>query len=281
MSSILFNIPSLISQSKLRVHVRDTERAMERLATGQRINRAADDPVGCTVSENMRSQLRGMTMASRNASEGAALLQIAEGACGEITTMLQRMRELAVQSSNDTLTSTERQYAQIEFAGLRQEINRISGGTQYNGKNLLDGSSLSFSSLSQSGVLHFGANNQEYEDYTEVNMAPVTSTTLGLDGSSVSTQAGSLAALAELDSALETLGAQRSKMGALVNRMDRAVENLSLKSNDLQTVESQIRDADFAKETTQMTLNQILQQSSIAMLAQANSQPQSVLELFR
>lgn len=280
MSSILFNIPSLIGQSKLRVHNQDMSRSIERMSTGQRINRSSDDPLGNSISEEMRTQLRGMAQAKRNASEGAALLQIAEGACGEITDILQRMRELATQSSNDTLTSSERHYLDVELGGLRQELGRIASSTQFNGKNLLDGTTNSFSSASQPGVLHIGANDQEYEDFVRVHLMPITAGALGLELTGLSTQAGSVSAMTDIDLAIRSVSIIRSSLGALVNRMDHAVETLSEKSSDLQSVESKIRDTDFAKEMTDLTVKQILQQSSIAMLSQANSQPQSLLQLF-
>jgi len=280
MSGILFNIPSMISQSKLRVHNQDLTRAITRMSTGERINSAADDPYGYSESEKMRGQLRGMAQAKRNASEGAALLQIAEGACGEITSILQRMRELAVQGANDTLSSSERHYLNEELSGLRQELNRIASSTEFNGKNLLDGSTGSFASLEHPGVLHVGPNDQEHEDFVSVNLMPITVGSLGIEDVGLTTQAGCGSAITELDLAIGSVGTVRSALGSLVNRMDHVVERLSLNSTDLQSEESSIRDADFAHEVTQMTLKQILQQSSIAMIAQANSQPQSVLSLF-
>lgn len=281
MSSILFNIPSLISQSKLRRHNAAIEKSIQRLSTGQAINQASDDPLGNSLSESMRAQLRGMSQAKRNASDGAALLQIAEGSCGQITEILQRMRELANQGANDTLTSTERSYLQIEFHGLQQEINRITSSTQFNGKNLLDGSTNSFSSLTKPGVLHFGPDNQEYEDFYKVNLMPVTVGSLGLLSTSVGTQGSCRGALDDIDMALQSINSVRSSLGALINRMDHVVERIDTRSADLQDTESKIRDTDFAKETTELAIKQILQQSSIAMISQANSQPQSVLQLFQ
>jgi flagellin len=281
MSSILFNIPSLISQSKLRMHNQDMMRSVQRMSTGQRINQSSDDPLGNSISEEMRTQLRGMAQARRNASEGAALLQIAEGSCSEMSSILQRMRELAVQGANDTMTSTERHYLNIEMSGLRHELDRISSASQYNGKSLLDGGEGSFASASNPGVLHVGANDQEHEDFVKVRILPLTAGTLGLQGVAIRSQAESVLALEDLDNAIRSVGTVRSNLGSMVNRMDHVAERLAENSNDLQSAESKIRDTDYAKEATALSVKQILQQSSIAMIAQANSQPQSVLELFR
>lgn len=279
-SSVLFNIPAMIGHSQLRMHNRDAERAIQRMSTGMRINSAADDPLGNSISEDMRSQLRGMAQAQRNASEGASLLQVAEGSCAEITAVLQRMRELAVQCSNDTLSSAERNYLDNEFVGLRHEIARIAISSEFNGKNLLEGGLDSFSNPDQPGVLQIGANDQEYEDFLRVEIMPITVGSLGIEATGITTQASAAMAIDDLDAAIRSVSSVRSNLGALVNRLDNTTQMLMARSSDLQKAESDIRDTDYAMEATALSVKQILQQSSIAMLAQANSQPQSVLALF-
>ena len=233
----------------------------------------------------MRTQVRGLDRAKSNAQDGIALLQIAEGAANEISSILQRQRELAVQSANDTLTTTDRSYLDQEFAALSNEIQRIANSTQYNGQTLITGSSTSFGGAgSASSVLHIGANNEAGVDNISISIDSLTVGALGISGSGttvgVSTHNSATSAISTIDNALTSVNNMRSDVGAYVNRLEHAINNISNQEYNTQDAESRIRDVDFAQETTQFTKNQILTQSATSMLAQANSVPQGVLSLI-
>ena len=305
------NISAMITQQSLFNNNNAMSKSLEKLSTGLRVNRAQDDAAGLAVSEQMRTQIRGLGKAKSNAQDGIALLQIAEGAAGEITNILQRQRELAVQSSNDTLTSTERKYLDNEFQSLSKEINRIASSTNYNGMNLLDGTSTSFGSVNMTGAtttdvgthlqtagytvdgsmgskpftLHVGPNNKTDTNGTAVDEIAIsymalTQDSLGLTNQSVTTQAGAVAAIDQLDTAIQSVNEVRSNLGTYINRLEYTVSNIANLEYNTQDAESRIRDVDFAQETTRFTKNQILVQSSTAMLSQANSLPQNVLSLL-
>jgi flagellin len=272
----------MITQSSLSHANKDLGTSLERLSTGLRINRAADDAAGLSVSEQLRTQVRGTRMAIRNAHDGNALLRIAEGAANEISSMLQRMRELSIQSDNDTLTSTERGYLDQEFQSLKSEITRITKSTQYNGLTLLDGESASFGAEGgAASILHIGANNLSGVDRVTVSIDAITLGSLGLSSSAITGRPAIGNAIDSIDSAIQSVNAMRSNMGALMNRLDHAVNNLEIQETNMQSAESVIRDSDFALETTKFTRNQILTQSSTSMLAQANQVPQGVLSLLQ
>lgn len=305
------NISSMITQTALRNNNTSMNKSLEKLSTGLRINRAQDDAAGLAVSEQMRTQIRGLGKAKQNAQDGIALLQIAEGAAGEITNILQRQRELAVQASNDTLTSTERKYLDNEFQSLSKEINRIAASTNYNGMNLLDGATTSFGAINTSGTtftaaqnalttagktdgslgdkpftLHIGPNDNNQldgktsTDEIAISYAALTQNSLGLASASVGYQAAARSALSSLDTAIQSVNEVRSNLGTYINRLEYTVSNISNLEYNTQDAESRIRDVDFASETTQFTRNQILVQSSTAMLSQANALPQNVLSLL-
>jgi len=302
------NVSAMITQTALGANNSSMSKSLEKLSTGLRINRAQDDAAGLAVSEQMRTQIRGLGKAKANAQDGIALLQIAEGAAGEITNILQRQRELAVQASNDTLTSTERKYLDNEFQSLSKEINRIAASTNYNGMNLLDGSSGSFGAVNMSGqttiaggiaayttdgsmsskplTLHVGPNDKKQLDGTTstdeiaISYMALTQDSLGLTSTSVNTQAGARDAIADLDTAMKSVNEVRSNLGTYINRLESTVSNISNLEYNTTGAESRIRDVDFASETTSFTKNQILVQSSTAMLSQANSLPQNVLSLL-
>jgi flagellin len=303
------NISAMITQTALGSNNSAMSKSLEKLSTGLRVNRAQDDAAGLAVSEQMRTQIRGLGKAKANAQDGIALLQIAEGAAGEITNILQRQRELAVQSSNDTLTSTERKYLDNEFQSLSKEINRIASSTNYNGMNLLDGASTSFGAVNMSGVatvaagqaryttdgslsskpftLHVGPNNKLQSmdatastDEVAISYAALTQSSLGLASSSITTQAGATDAIDKLDIAIKSVNEVRSNLGTYINRLEYTVSNIANLEYNTTDAESRIRDVDFAQETTSFTKNQILVQSSTAMLSQANSLPQNVLSLL-
>jgi len=303
------NVSAMVTQSALAKNNSEMSKSLHKLSTGLRINGAQDDAAGLAVSEQMRTQIRGLGKAKSNAEDGIALLQIAEGAAGEITDILQRQRELAVQASNDTLTSTERKYLDNEFQSLSTEINRIAASTNYNGMNLLDGSSGSFGSVNMSGqttlasglsayttdgtmtskpmTLHVGPNNRMQSgsstastDEIAISYMAMTKDSLGLTSLSVGTQAGASDAIGSLDTAIQSVNEVRSNLGTYINRLEYTVSNISNLESNTTDAESRIRDVDFATETTKFTKNQILVQSSTAMLSQANSLPQNVLSLL-
>lgn len=277
------NISSMITQGSLFKVNREMSKSLERLSTGLRINRAADDAAGLGVSENLRTQVRGTAQAVRNAQDGIAAITIAEGAANEVSSILQRMRELAIQTANDTLTSTERAYADAEFQHLDQEIDRIARVTNYNGMDLLssDSDRFGFSSGANDGsVLWIDANNTVGTDSITVSIATLTSSGLQVNSLSLSAQNSSVNAVSRLDQAIDSVNNMRSNMGAFVNRLEHAINNLLISNTNQQSAESLIRDVDFAQESTQFTRNQILTQSGTAMLSQANMTPQSVLQLL-
>ncbi len=275
------NISSMVTQGSLSRVNKDLSKSLERLSTGLRINRASDDAAGLSVSEQMRTQVSGMNTAKRNAADGIALLNIAEGAVNEIEAMLQRMRELAVQSSNDTLTTTERSYTNQEYQALVSEIDRITNVTQYNTQTLLDGQTGSFGAASgASSILHIGPNGNAADRIT-ISIQGTSSGALTVGGSSLTSQARAESAILSIDVAINSVNKLRSDLGAYINRLDHAINNLDNQVQNTQSAESVVRDVDFAYESSQFTRNQILTQSATAMLAQANSVPQNVLGLLR
>ncbi len=272
------NISSMITQTSLSTQQKGLGKSLEKLSTGMRINRASDDAAGLSISEALRSQVRGMDRARSNAEDGIALLNIAEGATGEINNILQRMRELAVQSSTDTLTDTEREYTDAEFQELVSEIDRIAGATNYNGQNLLDETG----GADGDGTFNFhvGAGSDPLTDQISVDISAMDSTELAIDNSELTTASDALDAIDAIDEALATVNTLRSTLGAATNRLEFTVNNLSNQMYNVQDAESRIRDVDFAKETTEFTRTQILTQSATSMLAQANAVPQGVLSLL-
>jgi len=275
------NISAMITQTSLYQADKSMGKSLEKLSTGLRVNRASDDAAGLAVSERLRAQVRGMGRAKMNAQDGIALLQIAEGAANEIDAILQRQRELAVQASSDTLTSTDRSYLDLEFQRLNEEIDRITSSTQYNTMTLLDGTG--FGAGSAGSVLHIGANAQT-ADEIKVHIGAISTAALGLSTTSgvvaVTSQSAATSAIASVDSALDTVNRLRADLGSYINRLEHTINNIANQEFNTQDAESRIRDVDFAQETTQFTRNQILVQSSTAMLSQANAKPQSVLSLL-
>jgi flagellin len=282
MPRINHNVSAMITGNALRNVGRDLEKSLEKLSTGLRINRAADDAAGLSVSEQLTTQVKGLNVGGRNAQDGVSLVNIAEGALIEVEAMLQRMRELSIQSANDTLTSKERAYTEVEFDQLRIEIDRIVGCTQFNSMRLLDGSAPWGTT---GGVLHIGPNdNTSGNDVILVTVAGISTGALGIANANnvfITSQTTATAAITSLDVALNSVNNLRANLGAITNRLEHAITNQQNQEQNMQAAESVIRDADFAFETTQFTRNQILQQSSTAMLAQANQLPQSVLSLLK
>ena len=282
------NISAMITQPSLYQADNSMGKSLEKLSTGLRVNRASDDAAGLAVSERLRAQVRGMDRAKMNAQDGIAMLQIAEGAANEIEAILQRQRELAVQAASDTLTEIDRGYLQLEFKQLTDEIDRIADATQYNTMTLLDGS---FDSVGDM-VLQVGANNTDDVDNMSVTISSLKTTAIGTTDAGGNVTAalsaqdisgdrdGADAAIGVLDGALDVVNKMRADLGSYINRLDHTINNLANQAYNTQDAEARIRDVDFATETTQFTRNQILVQSSTAMLSQANMKPQSVLGLL-
>jgi flagellin len=241
--------------------------SMERLSSGYRINRAADDAAGLAISEKMRAQIRGLNQAQRNANDGVSLVQTAEGALQTVHSMMQRVRELAVQFKNDTLSATNRTAIQSEVFQLASEIERIGSTTKFNGICLLN----------NTGAVSFqvGANDSEQIAVTMINL----SSTVGT--SYFALTAAGTADISEIDAVIDSISAQRATLGAVQNRLQYSMENVGIYQENLVAAESRIRDVDMAAETVSLTKNQILAQAGTAMLAQANQAGQGVLSLLR
>lgn len=250
-------------------------RTMEKLSSGLRINRAADDAAGLAVSEEMRTKIRGMGVASRNAQDGISLVQVADGALSGVNDMLQRMRDLAVQAANGTLTDAQRSNLDSELQALLQEVNRVSSDTEFNGIKILSGS---VSSAASAITLQVGAQSAQTIAFT---IATMDASQLGVSGIAVGTAPSASAAIASIDAAINSVNQARASMGAVQNRLEQTVNRLNLTAENLQAAESRIRDADMASEMISLTKSQILQQSGTAMLSQANQAPQAVLQLLR
>ncbi|MBM0064408.1 flagellin N-terminal helical domain-containing protein [Alkalicoccobacillus gibsonii] len=273
------NIQALNAYRNLSQNQIHTSKNLEKLSSGLRINRAADDAAGLAISEKMRSQIRGLDMAERNALDGVSLMQTAEGAMQEVHSMLQRMRELAVQAANDTNDEFDREQIQAEIVELRTEITSISEKTEFNSKTLLDGTL-------QNIKFQIGPNADQS---VEFSIPEINSTTLGINDISViastepplSGNAAAEKAIEALDKAIETVSKNRSTLGAIQNRLEHTINNLQVTKENLTSSESRIRDADMALEMTEFTRNNILNQSATAMLAQANQLPQGVLQLLQ
>ena len=283
MSVINTNVKSLVAQNAMNVNNRSLSKAMEQLSTGRRINTAADDAAGLAISNKMTAQIRGLNQAIRNANDGIALLQTAEGATQEITNMLQRMRELAVQAANDSYTSTDRTALNEEVTALKNEITRIADNTEWNGMKLFTAASAGSAGgigVSALVTLQVGVDGTSSDQIT-VQLDDLDSTSLGINSISLTTQSGATGALATLDTAIAFVDTDRARFGATINRLTYAVDNLASISQNAQASRSRILDADYAQATTELARTQIIQQAATAMLAQANQQPQSVLTLLR
>jgi flagellin len=263
---------------------RDLNKSLEKLSTGLRINRSSDDAAGLAISENLRAQVRGISQAQRNAMDGTSMLQIAEGAANEISDILQRMRELSIQAANDTLTSVERGYADEEFGNLRDEINRIASVTNYNGVDLISSETGRFGSENATTNTSFwiDAGSETGVDSITITIDTLTTDSLStsLDTASLSSQSDARSAIGYIDDAINSVNSTRANIGAFVNRLEHAINNLMVSETNQAAAESMIRDVDFAHESSQFTKNQILMQSGTAMLAQSNMVPQTVLSLI-
>ena len=277
MSVINTNVSAMYSQNAMKTNARAMSTAMEQLSTGTRVNSAKDDAAGLAIGQNMTSQIRGLNMAVRNLNDGINMMQTAEGAMVEQSNMLQRMRELAVQSMNGTYSSTQRGYLNLEFQALSSQINDVSVNTMWNDQVLLNADT-----TNTSGVFTFQA-GQSSGVTISVTIGDMGTSSTGLDisGKNISTYDDAASALTAISSALETINAQRASIGAGINRMEYAADNLTNVSSNATQSRSTIMDTDYALATTQLAKTQIIQQAATAMLAQANQQPQQVMQLLK
>ena len=280
---IFSNVASINAQRILGNNNDRLAKSVERISSGIRINKASDDAAGLAVSEALRSDIRALRQAVRNGNDGISLINIAEGALNEQSGILIRLRELASQASTGTVGSTERQTIQLEFTALRNEIDRISGVTEFNGQNLVDGSLASSISADNQILIQVGIDsnaNSRINLNEQINLTAITASSLSIDTLSVTTATAALTALDSINTAISAVTAGRGKVGAVSNRLVRSISNLSISVENLQAAESQIRDADIAEEVALLTRNQILVQASTAMVGQANLIPQAVLQLL-
>lgn len=264
------NMTAANTNRQLGVTTGGLAKSTEKLSSGYKINRAGDDAAGLSISEKMRSQIRGLDQASDNAADGISLIQTAEGALNEIHSMLQRMNELAVKASNDTNQTIDRDAIQDEVNALASEVTRIASSTQFNKMNL-------FTSTKQLS-LQIGANNGQS---IGLDLSETTATTLGIDQLGMGSFASANSAITDIQSAINGISDQRSALGALQNRLEYTISNLDSSSENTQAAESRIRDVDMASEMVKYSKNNILMQAGQSMLAQANSQTQGVLSLLQ
>jgi flagellin len=280
---IFNNIASLNAQRILGTNNDRLAQSVERIASGIRINRGADDAAGLAISEALRSDIRALRQGIRNANDGISLINVAEGALNEQSSILIRLRELASQAATGTVGSTERATIQLEFSALRNEVDRIAATSEFNGQKLVDGSLASSVSTDNQILIQIGidsTSNSRINLNTEVNLAAVTSTSLGIDTLSVTTAGAALTALDSINTAIATVTAGRGAVGAVQNRLVRSISSQAISVENLQAAESAIRDADIAEEVAKLTRNQILVQTATASVGQANLIPQSVLQLL-
>ena len=268
------NVASMRAFTNLSRTSRNLQESFQRISSGLRITKAADDAAGLGVAESLDAQERSARQAMRNTNDGISIVQTAEGSTNEAANIVKRMRELAVQASSETLASTERQYIQDEYLSLEAEVERISQVTEFNGIQLGNGANSVLNV--QVGIMNSS------NDRLAITLGDLRVTTLGIDSGSIdmSSAAGAQAAIDTLDTALDTLSGYRSDYGASQNRLDSSLTNMETYSENLMAAESRIRDADFAYETAEMSKNQIMQQAGTAVLAQAKSMNSAALSLL-
>ena len=269
------NVASLNAQRNLMGTKWGLDKSLEKLSSGYRINRAGDDAAGLAISENLRAQIRGLKQASRNASDGVSLVQVAEGGLNEISSILIRLRELAVQAASDTIGPVERQFLNVEYDQLVSETDRIADGTEFNGTQLLSGTG---------SILDFqvGTKNDPNIDRLsfDASKADANSAALGINLTSVADKASAQNSLAAIDSAIVSVSAMRADFGAIQNRLQSTIGNIAVSTENLSAANSRIRDVDIAEETAEMTKNNILLQAGTSVLAQANQSSNTALALL-
>lgn len=281
------NMSSIFAARQENLNTQALKSSMEKISSGQKINRAGDDAANLAVSEKMRSQIRGLNQANKNVQNGVSFIQVTEGYLQETTDILQRIRELAVQSSNGLYSSEDRLQLQIEVSQLVAEVDRIASSAQFNGLNMLTGR-YADNEIGERMTFQVGAN---VDQSISVNIASATAGALGLKGEDQNGGIGNLVSvedaessnmtLATIDNALKIVNSQRANLGAIQNRMETAAKGIAIAAENLTSAESIIRDEDMASAMVEYTRNQILQNSSIAMISQANTQSQNVLSLLK
>jgi len=286
MSVINTNVNSLVAQNAVNTNARALSKAMEQLSTGKRINGSKDDAAGLSISQIMTAQIRGLNQAVRNANDGISLLQTADGAMIEQSNMLQRMRELAVQAATDTVTPDQKVYLDKEFQALLTEVDRIGGATQWNGKNLLDATGGAAGAGTY--VFQVGANASQNISVTigkattaGIYSAIASAKIVDVAANPTTSTTDATAAIGTIDTALKAANNQRAAIGAGINQLTYAADNLSNISMNTAASRSRIEDTDYATASTELARTQIIQQAATAMLAQANQSPQSVLALLK
>ena len=264
------NAQRTMSQTRLAL-----DKSLEKLASGSRINHAGDDAAGLAISENLRAQIRGMRQAKRNAQDGVSLIQVSEGGLNEISNIMIRLRELAIQAASDTIGDTERQFTDREYQALKQEIDRIANATQFNGTPLLNGKAGIFE-------VQVGTQNNPILDRIVYNgeRSDASLDALKMGGESVATKQGAQLSLAVIDDGLVRVNSIRADLGALQNRLQSTINNLAISDENLSAANSRIRDTDFAEEVSEMTKQNILMQAGISVLGQANNTNQSAVKLL-
>ena len=268
------NVTSINAQRNLSAVTDRLGGNFRRLSTGLRISTAADDAAGLAISERLRSQVRSLEQAKRNANDGISFVQTAEGALNEVSSILTRLRELAIQSSNGSVSGQDRETLDEEFQSLVSEVNRIGRSTEFNGIKLLDGSASSVS-------FQVGFGTTAGIDTLSVSLSAALSTSLSLQSLDIGSGGATTTAITNIDAAINSISALRGTLGAVQNRLGITVSNLSITTENLTAAESRIRDVDVAVETASLTRNSILQQAAISILSQANTQPQAALQLLQ
>ena len=273
---IATNVTSLNAQRQMSMTRANLDKSLEKLSSGSRINHAGDDAAGLAISENLRAQVRGIRQAKRNAQDGVSLIQVSEGGLNEVSNILVRLRELAIQAASDTIGDTERQFADREYQSLKQEIDRIANVTSFNGTPLLNGKSGIFE-------IQVGTHNNPILDRIIYNGERSDSSldALKLGGESVATKQGAQLSLSVVDDALVKVNSIRADLGAMQNRLQSTINNLAISDENLSAANSRIRDTDFAEEVSEMTKQNILMQAGISVLGQANASNQSALKLLQ
>ena len=269
------NVASLNAQRNLRMTRGSMDKTLEMLSSGQRINRAGDDAAGLAISENLKAQIRGLGQAQRNAEDGISLVQIAEGALSEVSSILIRLRELAVQAASDTIGATERKFLNVEFEQLTSEVDRIANSTEFNRVPLLNGSGAVFD-------IQIGTRNDPIADRLtfDASSADVNVAALGLNLASVADKISAQNSLTSIDQSIISVSGIRADFGALQNRLQSTVNNISVSVENLSSANSRVRDADIAKETAELTKYNILVQAGTSVLSQANASSRNALSLI-
>lgn len=269
------NVTSLAAQRTLGNNNADKAKTLGKLSSGTRIVRSADDAAGLAISEKLKAQVRSTNQAERNANDGISMIQTAEGGLNEISNILIRLRELSIQSASDTVGDTERKFTDLEYQNLKQEVERISQVTEFNGKKLLNGAGDNYD-------FQIGINNDEFQDRISFDTQLLNSSidNLGVSGLSVSSKESAQEGLASIDAAIQTVSGQRAELGAKQNRLTSTIQNLQVSSENLSAANSRIRDTDYAAETAKKTKLDILTNAGTSVLAQSNAQGQAALNLI-